>query len=232
MPRPNSYSVSDFKRNLQVAHSFNQGVAYMGALLFRLSSSAMVFWFVPTAANLIGQGEIVWWLYGDIPGIPVDVFLEQIFVRYSRGAQKHLKLLIYMQVGAQTETERKEKKLKVEDALNATKATVDDGIVVGGGCTLLRLASKVDAIKDNLENDEEKFGYNAATGEYKDLMAARIIDPTKVVMLLGTRNFNSKYILDVNCVVVEIIEHEPVPTGNPMDNSRNQDTIARRCRRL
>ncbi|KAG5536196.1 hypothetical protein RHGRI_023849 [Rhododendron griersonianum] len=209
MPRPNSYSVSDFKRNLQVAHSFNQGVAYMGALLFRLSSSAMVFWFVPTAANLIGQGEIVWWLYGDIPGIPVDVFLEQIFVRYSRGAQKHLKLLIYMQVGAQTETERKEKKLKVEDALNATKATVDDGIVVGGGCTLLRLASKVDAIKDNLENDEEK-----------------------VVMLLGTRNFNSKYILDVNCVVVEIIEHEPVPTGNPMDNSRNQDTIARRCRRL
>ncbi|KAG5536197.1 hypothetical protein RHGRI_023849 [Rhododendron griersonianum] len=159
MPRPNSYSVSDFKRNLQVAHSFNQGVAYMGALLFRLSSSAMVFWFVPTAANLIGQGEIVWWLYGDIPGIPVDA--------------------------------------------------VDDGIVVGGGCTLLRLASKVDAIKDNLENDEEK-----------------------VVMLLGTRNFNSKYILDVNCVVVEIIEHEPVPTGNPMDNSRNQDTIARRCRRL
>ncbi|KAK5845599.1 hypothetical protein PVK06_001793 [Gossypium arboreum] len=59
-------------------------------------------------------------------------------------------------VGAQTETELKEKKLRVEDALNATKAVVEEGIVVGGGCTLLRLASKVDAIKDSLDNDEEK----------------------------------------------------------------------------
>ncbi|KAL4368696.1 hypothetical protein GQ457_05G032970 [Hibiscus cannabinus] len=63
-----------------------------------------------------------------------------------------------IQVGAQTETELKEKKLRVEDALNATKAAVEEGIVVGGGCTLLRLASKVDAIKDSLDNDEEKVG--------------------------------------------------------------------------
>ncbi|KAL0356257.1 UNVERIFIED_CONTAM: RuBisCO large subunit-binding protein subunit beta, chloroplastic, partial [Sesamum radiatum] len=48
-------------------------------------------------------------------------------------------------VGAQTETELKEKKLGVEDTLNATKAAVEEGIVVGGGCTLLRLASKVGA---------------------------------------------------------------------------------------
>ncbi|KAL0356216.1 UNVERIFIED_CONTAM: RuBisCO large subunit-binding protein subunit beta, chloroplastic [Sesamum radiatum] len=61
-------------------------------------------------------------------------------------------------VGAQTETELKEKKLGVEDTLNATKAAVEEGIVVGGGCTLLRLASKVDAIKETLENDEEKVG--------------------------------------------------------------------------
>ncbi|KAA8540380.1 hypothetical protein F0562_024701 [Nyssa sinensis] len=59
-----------------------------------------------------------------------------------------------IQVGAQTETELKEKKLRVEDALNATK----EGIVVGGGCTLLRLAAKVDAIKDTLDNDEQKVG--------------------------------------------------------------------------
>ncbi|KAI5441382.1 hypothetical protein KIW84_010739, partial [Lathyrus oleraceus] len=52
-----------------------------------------------------------------------------------------------IQVGAQTETELKEKKLRVEDALNATKAAVEEGIVVGGGCTLLRLSSKVDATK-------------------------------------------------------------------------------------
>ncbi|XWS11966.1 hypothetical protein CRYUN_Cryun37aG0050100 [Craigia yunnanensis] len=123
------------------------------------------------------------------------------------------------QVGAQTETELKEKKLRVEDALNATKAAVEEGIVVGGGCTLLRLAAKVDAIKETLDNDEQKvgadivkmalsypmkliaknagvngsvviekvlsndnpnYGYNAATGKYEDLMAAGIIDPTKV----------------------------------------------------
>jgi chaperonin GroEL len=63
-----------------------------------------------------------------------------------------------IQVGAQTETELKEKKLRVEDALNATKAAVEEGIVVGGGCTLLRLAGKVDAIKATLENDEPKVG--------------------------------------------------------------------------
>ncbi|KAJ9692303.1 hypothetical protein PVL29_011387 [Vitis rotundifolia] len=61
-----------------------------------------------------------------------------------------------IQVGAQTETELKEKKLRVEDALNATKAAVEEGIVVGGGCTLLRLAAKVDAIKDTLDSDEQK----------------------------------------------------------------------------
>lgn len=52
--------------------------------------------------------------------------------------------LSLFQVGAQTETELKEKKLRVEDALNATKAAVDEGIVIGGGCTLLKLAAAVD----------------------------------------------------------------------------------------
>ncbi|CAN7001642.1 unnamed protein product, partial [Brassica rapa subsp. trilocularis] len=58
-----------------------------------------------------------------------------------------------IQVGGQTETERIEKKLSFEEALNGTK-----GSVVGGGCTLLGLAAKVDAIKDTLENEEEKVG--------------------------------------------------------------------------
>ena len=52
-----------------------------------------------------------------------------------------------LQVGAQTETELKEKKLRVEDALNATKAAVEEGIVIGGGCTLLRLVPFIDEIK-------------------------------------------------------------------------------------
>ncbi|CAI0384297.1 unnamed protein product [Linum tenue] len=163
-----------------------------------------------------------------------------------------------IQVGAQTETELKEKKLRVEDALNATKAAVEEGIVVGGGCTLLRLASKVDAIKESLENDEEKvgadivkralsyplkliaknagvngsvvsekvrknnpkYGYNAATGKYEDLMAAGIIDPTKVVRCcLEHASSVAKTFLMSDCVVVEIKEPEPVVAGNPMDNS-------------
>ncbi|KAM3289641.1 hypothetical protein P3S67_017930 [Capsicum chacoense] len=63
-----------------------------------------------------------------------------------------------IQFGAQTETEIKEKKLRVENALNATKVSVDEGIVVGGGCTLLRLAAKVEDIKGTLDNDEQKIG--------------------------------------------------------------------------
>ena len=59
-------------------------------------------------------------------------------------------------MGAQTETELKEKKLRVEDALNATKAAVEEGIVTGGGCTLLRLAGLVDAFKESLSNEEQK----------------------------------------------------------------------------
>eukprot|EP00192_Tetraselmis_astigmatica_P003421 CAMPEP_0117661706 /NCGR_PEP_ID=MMETSP0804-20121206/7677_1 /TAXON_ID=1074897 /ORGANISM="Tetraselmis astigmatica, Strain CCMP880" /LENGTH=567 /DNA_ID=CAMNT_0005468585 /DNA_START=524 /DNA_END=2227 /DNA_ORIENTATION=- len=63
-----------------------------------------------------------------------------------------------IQVGAQTETELKEKKLRVEDALNATKAAVEEGIVIGGGCTLIKLAAMVDEIKAELPNDEQKMG--------------------------------------------------------------------------
>ncbi|KAH9625017.1 hypothetical protein KSS87_008085 [Heliosperma pusillum] len=164
-----------------------------------------------------------------------------------------------IQVGAQTETELKEKKLRVEDALNATKAAVEEGIVVGGGCTLLRLSSKVDAIKEKLDNAEEKvgadivkralsyplkliaknagvngsvvsekvlssdnlrYGYNAATGQYEDLMSAGIIDPTKVVRCcLEHASSVAKTFLMSDCVVVEIKEPEPVAAGNPMDNS-------------
>ncbi|KAI8526423.1 hypothetical protein RHMOL_Rhmol13G0306400 [Rhododendron molle] len=148
---------------------------------------------------------------------------------------------------------------KLSGGVAVIQAAVEEGIVVGGGCTLLRLASKVDAIKDSLENDEEKvgadivkralsyplkliaknagvngsvvsekvlsndnpkFGYNAATGEYEDLMAAGIIDPTKVVRCcLEHAASVAKTFLMSDCVVVEIKEPEPVPAGNPMDNS-------------
>ncbi|KAF9591963.1 hypothetical protein IFM89_010410 [Coptis chinensis] len=61
-----------------------------------------------------------------------------------------------LQVGAQTEVELKDKQLRIEDALNATKAAIEEGVVVGGGCSLLRLSLKVDSIKECLENEEQK----------------------------------------------------------------------------
>jgi chaperonin GroEL len=123
-----------------------------------------------------------------------------------------------IKVGAATETELKDRKLRIEDALNATKAAVEEGIVPGGGTTLIHLSTKVDAIKESLDAEEKigaeivkrsleaplrqiadnagaegsvvvskvrdtdiNIGYNAATGEFEDLIAAGIIDPAKVV---------------------------------------------------
>jgi chaperonin GroEL len=122
-----------------------------------------------------------------------------------------------VKVGAPTETAMKEIKMRVEDALNATKAAAEEGVVVGGGVALLR-ASKV---LDNHETDDPDVrtgikivrralqepvrriaenagaegavvvgeieqlkgnkGYNAVTGQFEDLAAAGIVDPTKVV---------------------------------------------------
>ncbi|MDF5732711.1 MAG: chaperonin GroEL, partial [Rhizonema sp. PD38] len=123
-----------------------------------------------------------------------------------------------IKVGAPTETELKNRKLRIEDALNATKAAVEEGIVPGGGTTLIELAKKVQEIKNSLQEEEKigadivaraleaplrqisdnagvegsvivarvresdfNIGYNAATGEFEDLIAAGIIDPAKVV---------------------------------------------------
>jgi chaperonin GroEL len=120
-------------------------------------------------------------------------------------------------VGAATETEMKEKKARVEDALHATKAAVEEGIVPGGGVAYVRAQSSLKALKVD-ESDEQvgvdivrraleepmrmiaqnagseasivvekvrvskdkNFGYNALTDTYEDLVAAGVIDPTKV----------------------------------------------------
>ena len=119
-------------------------------------------------------------------------------------------------VGAATETEMKEKKARVEDALNATRAAVEEGIVPGGGVALVRCLDALGKIKikadqklgvkvvmraieeplrqiannagfegsvviDKVKNLEGSFGYNAETDKYEDLIAAGVIDPTKVV---------------------------------------------------
>jgi len=122
-----------------------------------------------------------------------------------------------VKVGAATEAEMKEKKARVEDALHATRAAVEEGILPGGGVALLRCIPLVEGLK--LDGDEavgasivrraleaplrqiaensgidgaivvqnvrsekrESYGFNAAKGEYEDLVAAGVIDPAKVV---------------------------------------------------
>ena len=121
-----------------------------------------------------------------------------------------------IKVGAATEMEMKEKKARVEDALHATRAAVEEGVVAGGGVALVRAENSLGDLKgDNADQDmgiriarramqeplrqiatnagEEasvilnevaagkgNFGYNAATGEYGDMIDMGILDPTKV----------------------------------------------------
>jgi len=120
-----------------------------------------------------------------------------------------------IKVGAASETEMKEKKARVEDAMHATKAAVEDGIVAGGGVALIRAltrlaglkltgdqATGVEIVRKSLEEPlrqiannagvegsvivnrvkEEKgnFGFNAATGEFGDMVAFGVVDPAKV----------------------------------------------------
>ncbi|HVF49387.1 MAG TPA: chaperonin GroEL [Pyrinomonadaceae bacterium] len=122
-----------------------------------------------------------------------------------------------IRVGAATETEMKEKKMRVDDAVNATRAAAQEGIVPGGGVALVRASKALDKLETEeldvrtgikllrraleeplrriaenagvdgaivigkVEESKGGRGFNAATGAYEDLVAAGIIDPTKVV---------------------------------------------------
>ncbi len=120
-----------------------------------------------------------------------------------------------IQVGAATEIEMKERKARVEDALHATRAAVEEGILPGGGVALIRAASVLDnltlsdaqqfgvnivkaaieaplrqivsnaggepsIVLENVRKGDEGYGYNARNDTYEDLIAAGVIDPTKV----------------------------------------------------
>ncbi|TZF88048.1 chaperonin GroEL [Cognatilysobacter lacus] len=121
-----------------------------------------------------------------------------------------------IKVGASTEIEMKEKKARVEDALHATRAAVEEGIVPGGGVALLRARAAIEGLKginedqnhgiqialrameaplreivtnageepsvivNKVKEGNGAYGYNAATGEYVDMLEAGILDPTKV----------------------------------------------------
>src|SRR5687768_12299523 len=157
-----------------------------------------------------------------------------------------------VRVGAPTETAMKEIKMRVEDALNATKAAAQEGIVVGGGVALLR-ASRV---LDNHESDDPDVrtgvkivqraleepirriaqnagvdgavilgeverlkgnkGYNAVTGEFEDLAAAGIIDPTKVVRTaLQNAASIAGLLLTTEAAVTDLPEPKKAAPPNP-----------------
>ena len=160
-------------------------------------------------------------------------------------------------VGAATETEMKEKKARVEDALHATRAAVEEGIVPGGGVSLLwaqraleRMKGTdddekigVDIVRRSLEepirmiaqnagaegsivvgkvkeSKDKNFGYNAQTDTYEDLVAAGVIDPTKVTRTaLQNAASIAGLLLTTECVVVEKKEKDktpPMPGGGGM----------------
>ena len=101
-----------------------------------------------------------------------------------------------IKVGAATETELKERKLRIEDALNATKAAVEEGIVAGGGTVLLRCKSVLKEIK--CENDEEKAGVkiieSALEAPIRQISANAGIDGSIVINnILGNKNENYGY---------------------------------------
>ena len=160
-----------------------------------------------------------------------------------------------IRIGAATEVEMKEKKDRVDDALHATRAAVEEGIVAGGGVALLRARSKISALKGDNDDQEAgirsvlraveeplraivknagdepsvviskvlagsgNYGYNAATGEYGDLVDTGVVDPTKVSRTaLQNAASISGLILTTDATVAELPkEDKPAPAMPEMD---------------
>ena len=158
-----------------------------------------------------------------------------------------------IKVGAATETELKEMKLRIEDALNATRAAVEEGIVAGGGTALVNVIPAVEALEltgdeatgrsivlraleepvrqiaynagyegsiviDRLKNAEAGTGFNAATGEWVNMIESGIIDPVKVSRsALQNAASVASLILTTEAVVAN--KPEPVAPAPAMDPS-------------
>ncbi|AJW44528.1 chaperonin GroEL [Ralstonia mannitolilytica] len=153
-----------------------------------------------------------------------------------------------IKVGAATEVEMKEKKARVEDALHATRAAVEEGIVAGGGVALLRARAAISNLQgDNADQNagikivlrameeplrqivtnagEEasvvvakviegkgNYGYNAATGEYGDLVEMGVLDPTKVTRTaLQNAASVASLMLTTDCAVSELPKDDAAP---------------------
>jgi chaperonin GroEL len=160
-----------------------------------------------------------------------------------------------IKVGAATEVELKERKLRVEDALSATRAAVEEGIVPGGGVALIRAQKRLDKLEKELSEDERtgvgilrkaleeplrmiaenagqegmvvvdevkrskdtSFGYDAARGEFADLLQRGIIDPAKVTRTaLENAASIAALVLTTESLVTEIPSEAPaMPMGGP-----------------
>lgn len=154
-----------------------------------------------------------------------------------------------VRVGAATETELKEKKYRIEDALNATRAAVEEGFVSGGGTALVNAINDVAAVEaegdeatgvkivkraleepvrqiaenagfegsvivEHLKNEKPGIGYNAATNEFEDMVAAGIVDPTKVTRsALQNAASVSALLLTTEAVVADKPEDNPAPAA-------------------
>lgn len=146
-----------------------------------------------------------------------------------------------IKVGAATEVEMKERKDRVDDALHATRAAVEEGIVPGGGVALIRARKAIEAMKGEddeqdagikivlrameeplrqivknagyepsvivtkvVESEQEKFGFNAQTGEFGDMIMMGVLDPTKVTRCaLQNAGSVASLILTTDCVIAE-----------------------------
>ena len=157
-----------------------------------------------------------------------------------------------IKVGAATEAEMKEKKLRIEDALNATKAAVEEGIVAGGGTAYLNVIAEVAKLVDSVDGDEKTgvkivvkaleepvrqiaanagfdggvvvdkilssgkigYGFDAYNEVYCDMMAAGIVDPTKVTRsALQNAASIASVILTTESVVADKKEENPAPAA-------------------
>ncbi|MGC2661164.1 MAG: chaperonin GroEL [Bryobacteraceae bacterium] len=165
-----------------------------------------------------------------------------------------------IKVGAATETEMKEKKARVEDALHATRAAVEEGIVPGGGVALLRAGKVLDNLKGEgdeqiginiirrateeplrqivgnagwegaiiLEkvrsNTDPNYGFNAATGQYEDLVKSGVIDPTKVTRsALQHASSISSLMLTTEAMICEIPEKKSALPAGPGGHGPEMD---------
>jgi len=153
-----------------------------------------------------------------------------------------------LKIGAATEIEMKEKKARVEDALHATRAAVEEGIVPGGGVAFLRTINKLDKLTGANEDQnigieivrraleeplrqivanagvegavvvqavkegKDDYGFNAATEKYENLVAAGVIDPTKVTRIaLENAASVASLLVTTECTIVEKEEEKPMP---------------------